>query len=306
MSTKTLGSRYPGGYARTGYGYTGRGAVLGGTGVFLFFVWSRPGYNYNYYNYCDRYPSSESTRCKNYYKSCTQEGCKATTSSSMTRDDLLMTSFDTAGKDGTPKPTWPLTVTVHKVAAVFASASTEPDEWNQPIYFGFSEVNLDDEDGVPGWLIAIIVLVCICTCCGIVCCCIYCSSENSSHGQSWNQQSGIQRYSDDGTNGVAMQQYQWQQQAAAGQPITAPPPAFTGMPVTGTVVSHPAAIISHPDAKVPPPAPGQTSQAWFKAKDAATGDFYWYNARGDVTWDNPDQPPPPPDRPPPAQGGWQA
>merc|ERR1711939_134717 len=149
--------------------------------------------------------------------------------------------------------------------------------------------------------IVLVILCCVGSC--IAWCCYCALSGNNSEQSSWQQNQGIQRYSDDGTSGMAMQQYPNYNNA----PTPTGHAPVTGQPVTGMIVSHPGQpIVSHPDVKVPPPAPG--SQQWFKAIDAATGDAYWYNAKGDVTWDDPTgQPPPPPNRPPPAAGeGFQA
>merc|ERR1711939_771560 len=107
--------------------------------------------------------------------------------------------------------------------------------------------------------IVLVILCCVGSC--IAWCCYCALSNNNSEQSSWQQNQGIQRYSDDGTSGMAMQQYP--------NYNNAPPPTghapVTGQPVTGMIVSHPGQpIVSHPDVKVPPPAPG--SQQWFKAQ----------------------------------------
>jgi len=166
-STKTYGfsnsairSRYASSYSRTSYGYSGRSTVFVGAPMFLY---ARGGGHY-YSQGCNRYTGSARLQCLGSYNGTTNsEGLNWKASSALMRDDLMTATVDAKNV------TFPLTITIYKVAVVFNQGAL-PMPWDQTLMLTFSEVDLDDEEDVvmEFWVFCLLIglaTLCFCGCC---------------------------------------------------------------------------------------------------------------------------------------------
>jgi len=164
--SRTASSRYVGG-VRTlrPYGYTGRGMMAG---VAFFMIW-RGGSHGGYYGYCDRYGASSRERCRSRYQcsftdaSNTTERCTGTTQGDVTRDDILVSGFRV--RDAV----FPLTLTISKVATVLHAGVAQPEEWDTPLWYSFSEVEVGPEEEAESLIGLYIFLGILGGCCFCLC-----------------------------------------------------------------------------------------------------------------------------------------
>lgn len=164
-SSSTTNSRFVGGtFTRRPYGVTGRTVVVGST--FFMLMSMRGGYGHRY---CNRYSSSQRASCQSRYSNnCTavnadESQCGGITSTDVIRDDLMAdTAFDA------DNVAFPLTLTISRLAVVLKSGATQLDDWDKPVFYGFSEVNVDppsEEDDIAAVLIILGIVL------GLGCCC---------------------------------------------------------------------------------------------------------------------------------------
>lgn len=181
----------------------------------MFFFFPRPyGYRHGYYgrDRCSRYSGAERAECEGHYNQCEevdgQIRCTATAGSGgLTRDDLMVTGFNAR------TASYPLSITINRVAVKFAPGSTEPMEWLQPLSIGLSEVDFDEEDGLT--VVALIFIIIACLCCIGICVCICCKTgmcddDKSGSNSNYSQPNYSEPYNNGYNNGqsqMAMNQF---------------------------------------------------------------------------------------------------
>jgi len=145
-------------------------------------MWPRPYYYGGYHSHghsdpCYKYSGADRTACLQHYaSSCdiivngtTTQTAKCTgtavgsSASSPTRDDFMGTGFDMS------TASYPLTVTIYRVAATVPSAQAF-EEWDPPIWFGFSQVAQTSDEEWPSWAVALLVIGIVALCVGFCIC----------------------------------------------------------------------------------------------------------------------------------------
>lgn len=169
-SSSTTKTRFVGGtFNRRPYGLTGRTMVVGST-FFMLFSMRANGYGHRY---CSRYSSSERLSCQNRYSNnCTlvnavESQCIGMTSTDVIRDDIMSTAFDAQGIK------FPLTLTISRLAVVLKSGVNQLEDWDKPVFYGFSEVDVDppsEEQDVAAALIVLGVVLGLAFCCSAGAC----------------------------------------------------------------------------------------------------------------------------------------
>jgi len=161
-TSKALSNRYSSGYTRTSYGYTGRSRVMP---MLLFFG---PHHALSGRLRCDQYTGNSRLHCqKSYSNNSFGDGVSSyVPTTPVNRDDIMAATVNSTAK-------FPLTVRVHRAALVFNAAS-QPEPWEQPLMFAFSEVDWDDDEDVVLSFIVLCILVgvffVVVTACCIFCC----------------------------------------------------------------------------------------------------------------------------------------
>merc|ERR1712100_874284 len=132
-SSELLDSRYPYGWHSTDYGYSG---IYGPVGTPMWIMHPAHAYHYPY----DQYHHQSSTHGQSAIFGTTPSGCssmwcEAKSESTITRDDLSSQAFELTGTQA------PITVTIHKVAVVFADGAPKKGATTaEPLLMTLSEV----------------------------------------------------------------------------------------------------------------------------------------------------------------------
>lgn len=171
-TSSSLSTRYPGGYTRTSYGYSGRYSAYRGYPVFYIMPFYYHGGYYNHHSYdrCQGISTAQQGACQaqfsgpcgisngTYAEAATSEACMVQVQSLMTRDDLMNTGFRLDGVK------MPLNITIWSVNASFSNGVVN-DEWDVPVLLAISEVDVEVAEEFPGYVILIIVLSVMCVLC---------------------------------------------------------------------------------------------------------------------------------------------
>lgn len=287
------------------YGYSGRGLIAG---VAFFMIWR--GTSSGYYGYCNRYGSESRERCRNRYQCSftdatnTTERCAGTTASDITRDDILISGFQV--RDAV----FPLTLTITKVATVLNAGVAQLEEWDTPLWYSFSEVEVGPGEEGESLLGLFIFLGILGTACSVVCLYViysFCCGGSSNHTEvelqgvdsrrtSVSSVYGSRRVSRNTRNSNASSvRYPSPPNAAAypGAPpvysVEPPPPMAIPVDITkqdNTGFSSPVPVMAeqvHPAPALPP--------VWQSVPEVdpntgvATGRVYYHNtATGETRW----------------------
>jgi len=167
-----MNSRYAPGYTRTAYGYNGPSAMYVGTPMFFYMGASHTGMYGHAASYgCDRYSGTARSRCQQQFTNCSIESstngtiCSTRSNSPLIRDDLMAATVDVT------RAVFPLNITIFNAQMTFLKSS-QPEEWQTPLFLSFSEVDFDDEDSaaLPFW--GLCVLAALGTFFLLACCCL--------------------------------------------------------------------------------------------------------------------------------------
>jgi len=186
-SSSALNSRYPGGYTRTSYGYSGYGAMYYGSPMFIMYpMYGGYGYGHGYgyhnqysrSNSCSQYP--DQAACVNHYSKCQVIDnnstllCESSATSQLTRDDIMTAAFDVQDA------VFPIRLEFSQASVTFSSTAVAsgrrvvPEAWDQPLHIALSEVDFDSNDDDSSWVwvvVGVVVGVVCLVCIIIVCCC---------------------------------------------------------------------------------------------------------------------------------------
>jgi len=164
-NSRALNSRYAT-YSRTPYGYSGRSVYYGGYPMFMYMGGFHHG---RHYQGCGSYHGSSAARCRQQYSACqpVNSTCEVRARTELYRDDIMEAAVDAS------KAMFPLYVEFYSATVAWQQgAATEG--WEMPLSFGFSEVDLDEEDDAAlSWIAFMFILIIPCCCLlifGWLCC----------------------------------------------------------------------------------------------------------------------------------------
>lgn len=165
-NSKALNSRYAT-YSRTPYGYSGRSVYYGGYPMYMYMGGYHGMYHGRHYQSCSSYYGSSAARCRQQYSGCqpVNSSCEVAATTALHRDDIMEAAVDTS------TAMFPLHVEFYSATIAWQQGAV-PEGWEMPLSFGFSEVDLDEEDDAAlSWLNLIFIL--IIPCCCVSCCCYF-------------------------------------------------------------------------------------------------------------------------------------
>lgn len=135
---------------------------------------------------CDHYTGSARLRCQRSHNNAagSSDSCYYAPNTTFNRDDLMAATVNKYSYNNTAVR-FPLRIVLHRAAVLF-NENAQPEPWQHPLLFSFSEVDLDDEEDVAlsfvslCIIVGVVLLFCTVICLCVTDCCKCCCSEKTT------------------------------------------------------------------------------------------------------------------------------